>query len=58
MLNEQHFYLLGQIQNSQTGGRPYNDTSPYGEYSLERGIEQSTPRKRIENKPILSLYVL
>ena len=28
MLNEQQFYLLGQIQTSQTGGQPYSDTSP------------------------------
>ena len=28
MLNEQHFYLLGQIQNSQTGSKLYNDASP------------------------------
>ena len=34
MLNEQQFYLLGQIQTSQTRGQPYSDTSPYGECSL------------------------
>ena len=28
MLNEQQFYLFGQIQASQTGGQPYSDTSP------------------------------
>ena len=28
-LNEQHFYLFGQIQTSQTGGQPYSNTSPY-----------------------------
>ena len=27
-LNEQQFYLFGQIQTNQTGGQPYNDTSP------------------------------
>ena len=30
MLNEQQFYLCDQIQTSQTGGQPYNDTSPNG----------------------------
>ena len=34
MVNEQEFYLFGQIQTSQTGGQPYSDTSPYGEYTL------------------------
>ena len=34
MLNEQQFYLFGQIQTSQTGGQPYSNTSPYGECSL------------------------
>ena len=38
MLNEQNFYLFGQIQTSQTGGQPYGDTSPYGECSLFEGI--------------------
>ena len=28
MLNEQQFYLFGQIQISQTGGQLYSDTSP------------------------------
>ena len=28
MLNEQQFYLFGQIQTSQTGGQPYNDIPP------------------------------
>ena len=28
MLNEQQFYLFGQIQTIQTGGQPYSDTSP------------------------------
>ena len=27
-LNEQQFYLFGQIQTIQTGGQPYSDTSP------------------------------
>ena len=27
MLNEQQFYLFGQIQTSQTGSQPYSDTS-------------------------------
>ena len=27
-LNEQQFYLFGQIQTSQKGGQPYSDTSP------------------------------
>ena len=27
-LNEQQFYMFGQIQTIQTGGQPYNDTSP------------------------------
>ena len=34
ILNEQQFYLFGQIQTSQTGGQPYIDTSPYGECSI------------------------
>ena len=34
MLNEQQIYLFGQIQTSQTGGKPYSDTTPYGECSL------------------------
>ena len=33
-LNFQQFYLIGQIQTSQTGGQPNSDTSPYGESSL------------------------
>ena len=28
MLNDQQFYLLGQIQTNQAGGQPYSDTSP------------------------------
>ena len=28
MVNEQEFYLFGQIQTSQTGGQPYSDTFP------------------------------
>ena len=27
MFNSQHIYSFGQIQTSQTGGQPYNDTS-------------------------------
>ena len=34
MMNEQRFYLFGQIKTSQTGGQPYSDTSPNGECSL------------------------
>ena len=34
MLNEQQFYLFGQIQTSQTGGQPYSDTFHNGEGSL------------------------
>ena len=34
VLNEQYIYLFGQIRTRQTGGQPYNDTSPYGECSL------------------------
>ena len=34
MLNEQQFYLFGQIETSQTGSQLYSDTSPYGECSL------------------------
>ena len=34
MLNEQQFYLFGQIQTNQTGGQLYSDTFPYGECSL------------------------
>ena len=37
MLNEQQFYLFGQIQTCQTGGQLYRDISPYGECSLEQG---------------------
>ena len=33
-LSEQQFYLFGQIQNCQTGGWPYSDTSTYGECFL------------------------
>ena len=29
-LNEQPFYLFGQIQTSQTGGEPYSDTFSLG----------------------------
>ena len=35
-LNEQQFYLFGQIQTSQPGGQPYSYTSPYGECSLAK----------------------
>ena len=28
MLNDQQFYLFGQIKTSQTGGLPYSDASP------------------------------
>ena len=38
MLNEQHFYLFGQIRNSQTGGQLYCDTFPYGDCSLANEI--------------------
>ena len=34
MLNEQQFYLFGQIQTSQTRGQRYSDTSPYGKGSM------------------------
>ena len=34
MLNEQQLYLFGGTQTSQTGGQPYNDTSPSSECSL------------------------
>ena len=36
MLDEQQFYLIGQIQTSQTGGQLYSDTAPppNGECSL------------------------
>ena len=34
MLNEQQFYLFGQIQTCQTGSQPYSDTSPYFECFL------------------------
>ena len=34
MVNEQKFYLFGQIQTSQTGGQLYSDTYPNGECSL------------------------
>ena len=29
MLNKIHIYKFSRIQTSQTGGRPYSDTSPY-----------------------------
>ena len=35
MLIKHQFYLFGRIQTSQTGGQPYSDTSPYGEFCLE-----------------------
>ena len=28
LLNEQQFFLFGQIQSNQTGCQPYSDTSP------------------------------
>ena len=34
MLDEQQFYLFGQIQTSQTGGQLYSDPSAYGACSL------------------------
>ena len=34
MLNEQQFYLLGEIQTSQTGDQLHSDTSPYGECAV------------------------
>ena len=35
MLNDEYFYLFGQIQISQKGGQPHSDTSPrYGKYWL------------------------
>ena len=34
MLSKQQFYLLCQIQTSQTGGHLYSDTSPYAECCL------------------------
>ena len=36
MINEQHFFLFGPIQTSQTEGHPYSDISLYGECSLLR----------------------
>ena len=33
-LNEQQFYLFGQIQSSQIGGQPNSNTYPYGECFL------------------------
>ena len=40
MFNEQQFYLIGQIQTSQKGGRSYSDTSPYCECSLLGSTDQ------------------
>ena len=34
MLNEQQFYLFGQIQTSQKGDQLYSNTSSYDESSL------------------------
>ena len=34
MLNLQQICLFGQIQTSETGGRLYSDTIPYGVCSL------------------------
>ena len=34
MLNEHRFYLVGQVQTSQTGGQPYSDTFPNGKFYL------------------------
>ena len=36
MFNQQQLDSFGQIQISQTGGKPYSDTSPYGECSLKK----------------------
>ena len=33
-LNEQQFYLFGQIQTGQTGGQPYSDSYPYRKVSI------------------------
>ena len=41
MLNKQQFYLIGQIQSTQTGGQLYIETCPYGERSLPPGIPVS-----------------
>ena len=46
ILNWNKLYLFGQIQTSQTGGRLYSDTSPYGECShgcdtKVEGVERS-----------------
>ena len=35
--------MFGQIQTSQAGGQRYIDTSPYGEYSLEKVSHQFWP---------------
>ena len=34
MLIYQHIWPFGRIQTCQTVGKPYSDTSPYGECSL------------------------
>ena len=50
MLNEYQFFLIGQIQTSQTWGQTYSDTSPYNKVSLVR----CTPFAKIPN---LSLQI-
>ena len=46
LLNEQQFYLFGQIQTSQTGGQLYSNTYPYGECSLVREVNRQTTREK------------
>ena len=36
MFNEEHFYLIGQIQTSEKGGQPYSDNFPNGKTQLRK----------------------
>ena len=42
MMNEQQFYLFGQIQNSRMGGQSYSDTFTYGNCSQIKRTESLT----------------
>ena len=55
MWNEQQFYLLGQIQTSQTGGQLYNDTSPMVSvvWLFDEEIRQASFCITIDNKELL-----
>ena len=56
MSNKQQFYLLGQIQPSQTGGQPYSDTSPYGECPLIENDVPSAAKSPLDVSKLTSAY--